>query len=248
MTPEEKAKRIDEDLKAADKARKDAEMAAGGNDGEMLDKCSAKLDELGKRLDAYDEEEKKKADAAKKDEDMPMDDEAEDREELRHAAGELPGDPKKLAADSRADSVQFSNGVRDMRNQIQYHADSAFRCWGENCPNPYSNEPISTYRRRIARQIQRHSPAWASVDLNTLSGQSLRNCCAQIFADSIAASTNPNSYDGSDYLREVQHTQRDGRVITEFMGRPSSWMRQFGGQPLKAKLNRYPDGQTYRDA
>ena len=173
-------------------------------------------------------------------------DEAEDREELKAAAGDLPGDPKALAADARKDSVHFETATRAVKGEINYRADSAYRNWGENAPKPYANEGISEYRRRVAHKLQRHSPAWKEVDLHSLSGQSLRNACDQIFADSVAASINPQSFD-ADFLREVAHVQRDGRTIYEFHGRPSSWMRQFSGQPLRAKLNRFPEGRNYRD-
>jgi hypothetical protein len=247
---EDRAKEIDEAVKQADaKRRADAEMAAGGNDGERLDRCLAALDSISQRLDAYEMADKAKKDetasfTTEKEEPMNAD---EDREELKAAAGDLPGDPRKLAADSRADSVQFESAVAGLRNEIQYYADSAFQCWGENAPKPYGTETVPGYRRRIARKLQRHSPAWKDVDLHSLSGQSLRNAVSQIFADSIAASTNPQSYD-AEFLREASVSWPDGRQVKEFYGRPSSWMRQFSGTPRRATLNRYPDGRDTRGA
>jgi multidrug resistance efflux pump len=80
LTPEEKTKQMDADLRAADaKRRADAEEKERMT-GETLDKCLAALDNISKRVDAWEAQEKAKADA--------------------EAAAREPSDPKPLAADS----------------------------------------------------------------------------------------------------------------------------------------------------
>jgi hypothetical protein len=106
---------------------------------------------------------------------------------------------------------------------------------GRDALKPWDGESPTRYARRVAREHQTHSPAWKGVDLNDLSGQSLKNAVAQIFADSIAASKS-NGID-VDTLREVHRVDSAGHRITEFYGLSKSWMRHFaGGEKRYARL------------
>jgi hypothetical protein len=120
---------------------------------------------------------------------------------------------------------------------IQSDADRASSAWGKDAPHPWDGERITAYRRRTAREHQMHSANWKDVDLNMLSGQTLRNAVSQIFADSIAASSSSESY--GETLREVRRRDPDtGHLIKEYYGEPRAWMRQFaGGPPRLAKFN-----------
>jgi hypothetical protein len=62
--------------------------------------------------------------------------------------------------------------------------------------------------------------------LNALSGQSLRNATAQIYADSIAASSSPESYPDTLIERHVRDPI-SGQKRIEFFGSPSAWTNQF---------------------
>jgi hypothetical protein len=225
MTDEnmERAKEIDDAVKAADaKKRADAEAAAVS--GSKLDQILDCLASLGSRMDAYDK----------------------DRGEREGEEIKDPGDPEKLGADSavvRKDSAaasdleeieHFKREVGTTRPvaadsviaEIQSHAARAANSWGKDAKHPWDGEGITAYRRRVAREHQQYSSQWKNVDLHTLDGQALRNATAQIFADSIAASTSPDSY--GETLREVR--RRDpvtGQVRIEFYGNPSAWTDQF---------------------
>jgi hypothetical protein len=120
---------------------------------------------------------------------------------------------------------------------IQSDADRASSAWGKSARHPWDGERITAYRRRTAREHQSHSPAWKDVDLATLSGQALRNATAQIFADSIEASSSPATY--GECMREVRRRDPDtGHLIREFYGEPRAWMSQFsGGPPRLARFN-----------
>ena len=125
--------------------------------------------------------------------------------------GEDPDKPRKLGADSVvADSVKMRMDAEEIEAykaetgsqharadsvlaDIQSRADRASSAWGKSARPPMDGERIGLYRRRVAREHQQYSPAWKDVDLDQLSGQSLRNAASQIFADSIAASTSPDS-------------------------------------------------------
>jgi hypothetical protein len=225
MTPEEKARQVQEDLDKADKgradkARADAEEAAMA--GEKLDKILSCLDSLGKRMDEFEK--------------RPV-------EETGDGEGEIEerGDPKPLGADSvrkdSADAEEIENykarngathkiAADSVLAEIQTDADRAATAWGKDAKHPWDGESIVAYRRRSAREHQQHSPAWKSVDLSALSGQPLRNATAQIFADSIAASESPESYPGTLVERHIRDPI-SGQKRIEFYGSPSAWTNQF---------------------
>jgi hypothetical protein len=256
MTPEEKAKQMHEDLEKADKgradkARADAEEAALTS--EKLDRILDCMVALGKRMDAYDSV---KADAAKADADKD-----EDEGDL-----EDPDKPKKLAADTRKDSAMVrADSDADLEEiehfktetgatraiaadsvlpDIQAQADRAATAWGKDAVHPWDGGKIVAYRRRSAREHQKHSPTWKDVDLHTLSGQALRNATATIFADSIAASSSMESYGES--LREVRlRDPISGQTRIEFYGSPSAWTNQFKSGPVR--VVKFRTGPRYED-
>jgi hypothetical protein len=237
MTTElERAAQIDADIKAADERRKsDAEEAA--NHGEKLDNILKCLDSLGRRMDAYE--------AAKGKEGEDGDGEEEEEK----------GDPKPLGADSRKDSqVRSDSDAEEIEHftretgatyavksdsvlaHIQSAADKASSAWGRSAKTPWDGESITAYRRRTAREHQQYSENWKNVDLNMLSGQTLRNAVNQIFADSISASSCGESMGES--LREVRRRDPDtGHLIKEYYGSPMAWMSQFTPARRIARFN-----------
>ncbi len=227
MTPEEKAKQVQEDLdkadkNRADKARADAEEAA--NQSEKLDRILDCMDALGKRMDSYEAERASKkepeGDGEIGEEDKPKPlgadsvrkDSAEDAEEIEAYKREN-GATHKIAADS-------------VLADIQTDANRASSAWGKDSPHPWEGEKIVAYRRRVAREHQQHSKLWKDVDLRTLSGQALRNATQQIYADSIAASSAPESYPDTLIERHIRDPI-SGQKRIEFYGSPSAWTDQF---------------------
>jgi hypothetical protein len=172
--------------------------------------------------------------------------------------------PKPLGADSRKDSVRADsaedaeeleaykreNGAThkiaadSVLAEIQSHADRAATAWGKSAVQPWDGEKITAYRRRVAREHQQHSPAWKGVDLRTLSGQALRNATAQIYADSIAASSSPDSYPDTLIERHVRDPI-SGQKRIEFYGSPSAWTNQFKSGGMR--VTRFKTGGWKQD-
>jgi hypothetical protein len=239
----ERAKEIDDAVKAADKKKADA-ARADVDAGEKLDNILKCLDAMGKRLDAFEQK-----DAERFQDPTP----AEKVYGIDKGEGDDPDAARPLGADSRADSIRadaeeiafFKKEIGATRAiaadsvlaAIQSDADRASTAWGKSAPHPWDGERITAYRRRTAREHQTHSPAWRDVDLNMLSGQTLRNAVAQIFADSIAASSSSASY--GETLREVRRRDPEtGHLIKEYYGDPRAWMQHFaGGPPRLARFN-----------
>jgi hypothetical protein len=214
----ERAKEIGDAVKAAD-----AKKRADADAGDKIDKLLTCMDSLSKRMDAWgakgaEEEEKKKADAAKKDAD-----------EIKEK-----GDPKEMTCDSRADSVEIRNELAE----IQTMADRAASAWSKSAPHPWVGEMPDAYCRRFAAQHQQHSEKWGDgVNLRDLGGKTLRNAAEEIFADSIAKSCNPVAI-GAMSLHEVRRRDPDsGHLIKEYYGDPMAWMQQFTGQKRTARFN-----------
>jgi hypothetical protein len=64
----------------------------------------------------------------------------------------------------------------------------------------------------------------------------LRNATAQIFADSIAASSSGESY--GETMREVRRRDPEtGHMIKEYYGSPMAWMQQFTPGRRFARFN-----------
>jgi hypothetical protein len=163
-----------------------------------------------------------------------------------------PTKPRPLGADSiRKDSAADAEEIEHFKKEngvtpavaadsvlahIQSDADRAASAWGKSAVHPWDGERIVAYRRRVTREHQMHSANWKDVDLGTLSGQALRNATAQIFSDSIAASSSSATY--GETLREVRRRDPDtGHLIKEYYGEPRAWMGQFaGGPPRLAKF------------
>ena len=248
----ERAREIDDAVKSADAAKAKAAADAARADQEAsskIDRILACLDALGARMDSMEEAEKAgKAAGAQSHLEADSD---EDKDEERQK-----GEAKKLAADKRTDSVradaekeeieafraetgsEYEIKADSVLANIQSCADKASSSWGRSAPAPWDGERIPNYRRRVAREHQQHSPQWKGVDLAQLSGQSLRVASAQIFADSIAASSSPSSY-GEDALRVVTRRNPDtGHLVKEYFGHPRSWMSMFSGERRYASFNR----------
>jgi hypothetical protein len=220
----ERAKEIDDAVRAADaKKRADAEEAAMA--GEKLDKVIAHLDSLGKRMDEWEKSKSK------------------DEEGESEMEGEIEKDkPRELAADSqvRKDSAETLEEIENHKlkigptykvaadsvlAEIQSEAQRASDAWAKQTVHPWEGESVTAYRR-VAKEHQQHSPLWKNVDLHTLSGQALRNATAQIYADSIAASTSPDSYPDT-LIERINVDRATGQRMITFHGNPSAWTNQF---------------------
>jgi hypothetical protein len=239
----ERAREIDDAVKAADKKKADA-ARADAKPGEKLDNILKCLDAMGKRMDAYESMQK---DAERLQDPSP----AEKVYGVDNSAaveGEDPDAPRPLGADSRADSIRADaeeiahfkkeNGATraiaadSVLAAIQSDADRASSAWGKSAPHPWDGERITAYRRRTAREHQMHSASWKDVDLNML-----RNAVSQIFADSIAASSSSESY--GETLREVRRRDPDtGHLIKEYYGEPRAWMRHLAKFNLDQRRDR----------
>lgn len=206
-----------------------ADAAAGGDDGQEFPPEIASMpretaaDRM--RFDAacagYSAMQKAKADAA-----------AAEGEELK-AAKEA-----AMRADSQVTKLQ--KRVEELASQVrpvpeteaaelaaeQVRADAVYGQHGAHASRPVQGESLLAYRRRLAQGMQKHSPAWAGIDLATLPADALQVATTAIYADAAKAARNPVDVPKGT-LREVVTHDSTGRRISTFHGEPRSWMSDF---------------------
>ena len=261
-----------EDIKD-DAARKDAEEKER-QDAETADMILKGIDALrsdiaacNNRMDAWDEENKKKADGAKKDgEGEDLD---EDTEAKRLAADKAKKDADeedekaKAKADARADSVENLKRVMEAQQRTidallartvpprdedvraltaaQARADEVFVAFGERAPRFLPGETEGMYRRRLASTLKKHSKVWSGVDLDTLQSNAFDIGEAQVYADALVAARAPNDL-GVGAIREVSKQTSSGHTVTEFFGGPGAhFVKGFARPARRVKSFRTPE-------
>lgn len=126
---------------------------------------------------------------------------------------------------------------RDLLAAAQARADSVYHMFGRSAPRPLQGEVLLDYRRRLAKGVQEHSPTWKDVHLPTLGAEAFDKVETQVYADAATSARNPADVP-EDELREVTSSDATGRRITEFVGRPGAWMRDFSAGRRRVRLIR----------
>jgi hypothetical protein len=123
---------------------------------------------------------------------------------------------------------------------MQARADAVFRAFGEAAPPPMSGEIPPSYRRRLSRMLQRHSPDWKDIDLYAIPDAVLAVAEQKIYADAKEASKTPDVPEG----RQLSRTTVDpdtGHRVTMFYG--DSFIKRFTGPKFYVKRFLTPQGR-----
>lgn len=207
-------KRMDT-MELQDKARRDAEQgreiadAGRRRDAEREEWMKADAEQCA-RDDAEEEAERNTlvekgepkevaADRARQDRKARMDKRRADADETQRRADSQAAVDRQVAdaitklnlpkSTNDADHGQFAD--------VQSRADAVYNQLGLQAAPPMQGETVTSYRIRLARGVQRHSKAWAGVDLAPLptvaaSGPSaFDNAETMIYADAALAARNP---------------------------------------------------------
>jgi len=233
----------EEERKAADKARMDAE-------GEKLDKVLSALDGLCARMDAMEadkarrdaEAEKAAKDASKKDDGEPEDkdkpervaaDARKDNEEDIQRAKADAEEAKKEAEEAKADAASVRQMIADLQSQLpkqisdqdyaaladaQAKADRTYQAFGDSAPRPLNGETVAGYEKRVINDLKRHSARWKDADIYALQDSVLQIAKSDVYSDAMAAARRPSDL-GPGMLRPVYKTNElTGTRIIEFVG------------------------------
>ena len=126
---------------------------------------------------------------------------------------------------------------RDAIAAAQSRADSVFSMFGDRAPLPAAGERPIAYRKRLLRNLQRHSDRFKNSRFDALDAATLAPVEDQVYADAVAASSRP---DAARRMTIVPHHATDiaGRRITTFTGDPMAWMQFFTPQPQIGRIVR----------
>ncbi len=223
------------------------------------DAMNAKHDALAARLDALEakgkeaenteaavepepvaadaaEEEKAKADAAKKDAEEQAKKDASEKEEMKKDAEVLAANTAlkaQIAELERRIPVELPEADRARFIDAQMKAERVAQTFGDSAGAPRwaNGETLAQYQRRLASKYKGHSPAWKDKDLAKLDASVLDVVADQIYADAIAAAINPANIERGT-LMERTETDRTNRRITKFFGDPEACWGPFK-QPVR---------------
>lgn len=253
----ESQKKLDMILGHLDSVNKrlDAAETERKADRQRVDAACERMDSMDKvRKDAAEkeEEEKKKADAARKD--------AENEEERKKADAarkdaEREEEEKKAKADAaRADSnadlrtrldeisrrlpVEIPEAERAQFVDAQVQAERVAQAFMDSAPRWTNGESFPDYVRRLAGKYKQHSATWKDTDLSKVDANILGVISKQIYADALQAAAAPSSVPVG-MLREVVENDRTGRRISKFIGDPEATWGPFK-QPLRGVIGMRP--------
>lgn len=189
-----------------------------GSIGALADMCKS----LGERMDGLEMAGKSAAAA-----------DAVSQQAVEPAAGSnpMPTDRPSDKMRAMADEEMAELGKAAMA------ADSLAAVFGEAAPRAFSCERPMSYRIRVANMYKHHSPTWRGVDLGKMAPDAFAVAEAGIYAEARAAAERPTA--PPDMLVERKR-QMGAHVVTEFHGRPATWMNQFKHVPLRAKFREFP--------
>jgi len=256
MTEEELKAKADaeakeaEDKKKADEAKvkADAEQPAWARS--LADSVAA----MGARMDSMEEARKgdKKADKKADGEELPA---------PTMTAADKKADEKAEEANKKADAAMSENQALKKRLEMlegnlprdtqaadyglfataQARADSVYSALGQRAPAPMSGETLLSYKKRLARPLQKHSGAWKDIELTPELPEAVLAMAEEtIYADAMVSAHTVDA--GSAELRPIIRTDATGRQITEYAGHsPRSWMAPFMSEPrLVTQINKDP--------
>jgi hypothetical protein len=163
----------------------------------------------------------------------------EDEDPIQHP-GERPGDARRVAADrqARSDNVDpaafaaLSSSVAELKKRqsrpmadlnafadTQAKADSVMRALGSAAEPPMAGEDLVSYKIRMHRKMQPHSPRWKGVELQLIAADqvALDNILGEIRADAMTAATSPVGMPEFQH-RKITKTMPGGHTVHEFIG------------------------------
>lgn len=251
---EEKARKDAEEKEREEAAKKDAEERAkkDAENGEKLDKVLKCLDSVTSRMDAYDEREKARQDAAEEDARKRGDeeqarkdkakkdaDEAREKSEREEQEKKDAEERERKDAETAAALAALDQRLKPLSDEdlnamadAQMRSDSVFSLHGLSGTRPLPGEALLSYRRRVAGKLKAFSPRWKDIDLGVISDSAaFSNIEDQIYADAEASGRNPVDIP-VDTLRQQVTRDITGRQIISFQGRPGAWMRSHSRMRL----------------
>lgn len=208
---------MDEEMTAADRARKDAEEQAkkdaeGSGIEKLMKHLDSKFDAMDKRMDAIEKRGDTRKDGAATEETEAERKTRQEREELDRedrARKDARLTPAKIQQDRKDDAEKA---------EAQTRCDTVAQAFGQRAPAPMMGEKPLAYRKRLLRGFARHS-TFKDADFDTIAADAatFANVENIVYADALKASKTPEVADGH-LLKRTKRDPDTGHVITEFFG------------------------------
>jgi hypothetical protein len=142
---------------------------------------------------------------------------------------------QQLMSQSRMASTQDASIAE--YEACQQRADQALQPFARRAGPPLLGEPIMSYRRRLAGEVQKHAPKWKDFPLAGVRVDAFECTIeAQIYADAAAA---PLLVPPGELVC-VPKTGYGGHHINEYFGSPDAWMRAFA-PPVRQFVSAFND-------
>lgn len=133
-------------------------------------------------------------------------------------------DPAAFAALSSSVAELKKRQSRPMKDldayaDAQAKADSVMRALGSAAEPPMAGEDLVSYKIRMHRKMQPHSPRWKGVELHLIAADqvALDNVLTEIRADAMTAATSPVGMPEFQH-RMITKTMPGGHTVHEFIG------------------------------
>ena len=193
-----------------------------------------------KEEDRKDAEEKERMDAKK---------DAEEKESREDAAR------KDSASDERLKRLEATLGdvvavLPKKRSDDEYHdmcdiqarADEVYSAFGQrSAPRFMDGEDSLGYRRRLVRDLKKHSPDWKDVEIHKIADEGAFSVMERrVYADAMNVARSPVTAEAGT-LRAVHKTGPGGHQITEYVGETSAWFEAFSG-PVRQYVTSISNG------
>lgn len=134
-------------------------------------------------------------------------------------------------------SSEVTPEQRDALQAAQVRADSVGALFGQRVSEPRLGETPLSYRRRVLRDFQVHSPQLQHAQLDAMNDATLGLVENQVYADAaVAARTAAEAKPG--VLTPYVEIDAAGRRITKFYGDPMAWMAPFMTGGSRGRFNR----------
>ena len=140
----------------------------------------------------------------------------------------------ELASVKAAMPREISDDERDELSSAEAKADSVYMQFGKKAPRPVTNESPMGYRRRVAKDLQKHSPRWKGVPLDGMPAEAFANIEDEIRKDALTAAKSHDDVPAG-HISYVSVTNPDtGLRSRNPRGNIESWLGRYKNSPNKA--------------
>ena len=112
--------------------------------------------------------------------------------------------------------------VQETREKLQRHLEP----FNRDAPSPFTDENGRQYEDRVIPILQKYSPGYEEVKVDSLYGANRELVVNQIYNSAAAEAYRPTRIPEGE-LRQITRRDATGRPYQEFFGSPRAWLDNF---------------------